>query len=100
MKSQPINKFEGVNLDLTIEDALRIVKGEKDAIERLQEHISGHLSAAGIAFKGAGDPKKKPTVKCDICEGMFYARGLKVHQRKAHPEAFLRDGEEIMDGKP
>ena len=91
MKSQPINKFEGVKIELSIEEALRFVKGEKQTLERIRDHVAGHLTAAGILDEEAGDPEKKPEKKCDICGGMFFARGLKIHQRKAHPEAFLKE---------
>lgn len=97
MKSQPINKFEGVKIELTPDDALKLTQGDSQIIERIREHVSGHLSAAGLLSEEKTDnpEEKKPDVKCDICGGMFFARGLKIHQRKAHPEAFLKEGEEI-----
>ena len=92
MKSQPINRFEGVKLELSIDEALRFVKGEKQTLDRILDHISSHLSAAGIPFSEVGNPpSKKPDVKCEICGGMFFARGLKIHQRKAHPETFAEE---------
>ena len=83
MKSQPITKFEGVKVDLSIEEAIKFVEGDRNIIERTRDHVSGHLSAAGISFKEKekvfGEKKK---VKCEFCGELFIARGLKIHQKK------------------
>jgi hypothetical protein len=94
MKSQPINKFEGVKVELSLDEAIKFVEGNREMRERICDHISGHLSAAGInAVSEVEDPPdpKKTAVKCNICGKMFSARGINIHRKKAHPELFLKE---------
>jgi hypothetical protein len=81
--------LQGIDIELSVLEAKRIVEGDPRMIEALRESLQGHLSHAGVEFVGF-DNKKEETqrripdsllVECDFCGEEFKKRGMKMHLR-------------------